>query len=107
MGADIQQAYAQFALVGRKRASAAAIDSSTALRPQALPVGAGHCALQRAAGTGGDVQITSRRDPTMPTGSKMPGCPSRINWRAADAGSRDPEAVQARAGQPPCARRRW
>ena len=63
-------------------ASAEAIDSSTASvtsRParlaqvivlcRALPEQVAIC------------RSTSSRAPTIPTGSKMPGCPSRMNWR--------------------------
>ncbi len=56
--ADVEQAYAQFALVGRKRALGGGNRLQHRLcnlKPGA--VGAGHRALQRAAGAGGDVQI--------------------------------------------------
>ena len=58
MGADVQQAHAQLPLVGQERGLGGGNRLQHRLgHLKSRPVGAGHRALQRAAGAGGNVQV--------------------------------------------------
>ena len=79
-GADVDQADTQFALVGRDSRFGrgnALKDGVRYFEPRL--VGAGHDALRRAGGAGGDVEIHLQPIAHHATGSWMPGCSSRMN----------------------------